>query len=263
MSDLDSTILNILRDINKKLNFHFEKIYHPEKNYDQMNFMPSFAPESSSREKPNICPRMEMNPINVTHINYPLLYPSNQQIVNIYGNIKEKEQLEKKEIMRTDDKTRKILAGIGEAAIALAATYVTAKDEYIKYYLSDIESIFKNLDIIPETYHLRKEFLELKIGFENWRQVFLNKTKKNFLGKVSCFASAATGVGGIFFASGLVVSTGFVGLTASGCYLLWRYMKSEYSDKDLYEDLKNKLQLFEQKIFQYRYPNTQASAPVI
>ena len=151
------------------------------------------------------------------------------------GSSESKEK--KKEEKDDDNTTLKVVAVIAGVATSAIGTYVIAKDEYVNYWLSDIDEKIARLRELKDP-----ELAEFLLAYDEWKSLFEKRTKSKTYAKATTIGSVLGGLGGAYLASTAIVLTGVVGATAGGCYLLWKHMTTRTRTEDqAFSNFKSKL----------------------
>ena len=146
---------------------------------------------------------------------------------------KRKQNEEKDDVSRGSTTALKVAAVVMGVGASFLGTYVMATDEYVNYYLSNLEQTMTPLrEILRSEGGSDTKLRNFIDTYQEWKDKFEKRTKPKVIAKVTSAVSIVTGAGGIFVASTMVALTGVVGATASGCYLLWKHLTVKKRSED-------------------------------
>lgn len=134
-------------------------------------------------------------------------------------------------------------------ALSFVSTYVLAKDDYISYWLSDIDNDINNLVYLSKDTPYFETSSQIKEAFSDWINMMVKRTKPIFLGKTGCISGSGLIIGGIFLSNPVGIGAGIVGLTGSGCYMLWKKLThKDLNEKDYFNNLMSYINKFSVKL---------------
>ena len=187
------------------------------------------------------------NEIHHYHHNSPSYMPffmpsSGSNVVNNYYNgrpsssssssssSKKEEKKEKKEADAKDI----VIASVALAGVALSATYFATQDEYIKYLMSNLDSLITEFDNYDD--QIARNIVRL---YKKWNKKYTTRTFKKLVTKSGGIISSGSIIyGGIVIgATSTLLLGGIAGLAASGCYYIWQHFTEDKEEE--YDDLKN------------------------
>lgn len=134
-----------------------------------------------------------------------------------------KEKKTDKEDTNTENKIVSIIGGVG---LSFLGTYLISQDRYIKYYLSGIQNDMYKINLITTD---PTKISSLNNKFTTWRDLYLQKVKSVFYGKICALMSGFVLCGGYYFKNKSTMLSSVLGLTVSGCFLLWKWL-TDYND---------------------------------
>ena len=147
---------------------------------------------------------------------------------------KSEEKEDKKELSRGE-----IIVGMTViAGMSAASVYVFSQDEYIKFYLSQIDDKISALKKYSNSklYDVSVEIDQIITHYDAWKKLHTERTLNKCYAKVIGTGSLLTGVTAFIVYSNVALA-GLFGGILSGCYLLWKYltdnMRREYKHYDL------------------------------
>ena len=251
-------ILNNLKDIKQILTQSFESSYEQ---CDDKNTIDPKLPLNPQRSdnKSFECDNSLRNIESACRTSYylssiPIFPSSSTTIINNYNTHKKDDKDEKKEVrVTTVSNNSLILGGLVVAGFSAGSTYLMSKDEYIIFYYSEI---IEKIDLLKD--HLRYGAVGLPTlqknknyrtnienilrNYDKWNTLFEKRTKKVCASKVIGSCGVISGIAGIVFSSTVILSGGIMGGTASGCYLLWKYlMKNTKKERQHYDAMINSI----------------------
>jgi hypothetical protein len=158
---------------------------------------------------------------------------------------------------------------LGSAVVAaFASTYIIGKDEYVIYTLSGIESDMKNLVAESKDTMYHTDVLLLQESFNVWLRKMIQRTQPTFYGKIGCVIGSSGVIASYFMNNTPCFYGGLLGLTASGCYLVWNSItlsNTNYLSKEdnCYQKVVDNITKLHQSLHAaYLYPDLfQPSAP--
>jgi hypothetical protein len=212
MNELEHLIISKLNFVSTKLSTYFDPIY-----YVSSPFIPMSTCNLS-------------NPSPVYVMSPPTIIDNRSQTI-IVNSDKKKDEKEKK-----DGTLQKVASVAGGVGLVFLGTYIVGKDEYINYWLTDIEKEIEELNkLIIDGSYLKPSYLTFKEHYNNWKVLFTARTKPKLIGKMSCIGSGMIMFGGLYFGSRLTVVGGIAGTTVGGCYLLWKWLTNRnITERDKY-----------------------------
>lgn len=159
--------------------------------------------------------------------------------------IETEEEKKKKKKNDETDKTVQLLAGAGLVILSFTGTYIVAKDEYMRYYLSEIDKLFASLKETSKFYNDKNNCINFILKcYQEWIEMYTARTKRTLVGKIGCVGSGAASLGGLAIASTGLIWGGVIGATVCGCYLLWRHLTTkELTEKNMYMSLQSRIDI--------------------
>lgn len=205
---------DILEELNKFRNAYF---------FDHKESEEGYQP-SSHNSRPSSQPIIISNP-------YP--YPSQPAttIINNVGTTQsdkdEKEKKKKKDEEKDEEEKKKkkdeplsngqlILYAVPVVIGTGAAIYTAAQDSYIKLIRSNIQSLVQSSDDI-----------ELKVRFNEWLDIYKERTGNSFMAKLTGFLSTFAIGCGVYQGSNSIKVGSFLALLLSSGYLFWKYLTND------------------------------------
>jgi hypothetical protein len=154
---------------------------------------------------------------------------SSVTIHNYVGESKEtyketKEAKEAKEVKETKSVGTAVAVGALTVGTSLIGTYVISQDEYTEFALSKLDtkiSVLRN----------KKEYIGLIVSYDQWKSLFLQRTKVTTYAKATTIGSVLGGLGGVLLTSTALVLSGFVGIAAGSSVLFWKYLTTHPMDQ--------------------------------
>lgn len=138
--------------------------------------------------------------------------------------------------------------------LSLVSTYVIAKDDYINYWLSNIDTEFNDLVELSQNTEYHKDIIIIYEAFRLWKNKLINRTLPILYGKLSCMAGTGSIIGGYLLGSVLTMSTGLVGLTAGGCYILFKHLTyKDLTEPELFQKMLAEMELYYKDLNQELY----------
>ncbi len=180
----------------------------------------------------------------------PLIIPQYHPIILNQG-VKSSQLISKKKSEKKELSRGEIVASTGAiVGILSVGTYLMSKDEYVTFYLSQIDENIKLLNSYYPSY--LKEY-------EKWKSFYQKRTSGKCHAKLLGTGSLATSVGGFMILSNVALFGGLVSGTACGCYLLWKYLTDNIrKEKESYIRLRENI---DKKIKELNKVNLEPSAP--
>lgn len=87
--------------------------------------------------------------------------------------------------------------------------------------------------------------LSLQTTFNDWKNQMIKRTKPVLYGKTGCVSSSSLIIGGYLLSNPIGMGIGLVGLTGSGCYILWkRLAHKEFNEQDYFNKLVDEINRF-------------------
>lgn len=170
-----------------------------------------------------------------------------------------------------------LVLGASMVTIVGGMIYSLSSDEYVKFYTSDLEEKIQyiqrlNMDLKSI------QLTELLLSYEDWKRLFVKRTKTTTIAKIGTGVSVAVVVGASILHFPLVILTGFVGVAAGGGTLLWKHLthkqpvSEEEAFKTFYQNLHYLIKAYQDQADQEAQPGhagyanhasdgTQPSAP--
>jgi small nuclear ribonucleoprotein (snRNP)-like protein len=154
---------------------------------------------------------------------------SSVTIHNYVGESKEtykeaKEAKEAKKVKETKSVGTAVAVGALTVGTSLIGTYVISQDEYTEFALSKLDtkiSVLRN----------KKEYIGLIVSYDQWKSLFLQRTKVTTYAKATTIGSVLGGLGGVLLTSTALVFGGFVGIAAGSSVLFWKYLTTQPMDQ--------------------------------
>ena len=198
-------------------------------------FANNIPPENSNRNNQNYSSYSQVHHYHHNSPSYmPYFIPSGSSHVvnnNYYGptststSTKEKEKKEKKKEPTSGEI---LLASAALAGVALSATYFATQDEYIKYWMSNLDDHISELENYDDP--TARNIAKL---YRKWSKQYTSRTLKKLVTKgTGVVSSGAIIYGGMIVgaSSGLFLG-GIAGLTLSGCYYIWQQYTQDQDDE--------------------------------
>lgn len=161
-------------------------------------------------------------PSPVTYVDNSVNIGSTKVTNNVQNiSTKEKSKEEEKPKEEKEDNTLRTAMAVGGIVVtAVASTYYAAKDEYIKFNISGIDNLIK--DIYGYLNTAEKD--ELETNYRTWFEAFSERTKPVTYSKGGIVGFTTIGLTGLWASSSAGLIGGIFGVTASSCYWLWKKM---------------------------------------
>lgn len=173
---------------------------------------------------------MEMKSIPNFHVHSPVLFlaPSNNHV---------EPTRKKKEQQHSVTKGEIILAGAVATGVSLITVYFVSKDEYIKFYLSKIDSKMKQLSCYDGMSRIIN-------NYEMWKSLHQQRTQKKCISKVTAGGSFLTGITGCLLIGNSLLYGGLIGGSISISYLLWQHLTQNVKkEEEYFRDMIHDIQL--------------------
>jgi hypothetical protein len=247
---MDYLLQEKLLGLSTKLNTLFGDRYKKQQEELYKSFESPAYTYSSNPPPQAIIPSSQQT---ITHVHYDIMpspYPSpifwyypptspGQTIIINNPNSDPRQEIvtqtvikKKKEDEEKNNTTNQIISVGGGILLSFVATWVLAKDDYVNYGLSEIENDFYDLcKLDTKEYDFDRQLEGFKDNFYRWKNIYIAVTKPKFYGKATCITSGFAGLTGLFLGSTALMTGGVVGLTAGGCYLLWKHLTNKYHNE--------------------------------
>lgn len=246
---MENHLLRNLTDLKYKIKWYFDRRYN--NTIDRTENKTMNNPSKDSKSNTTIVNNYYSDP-------YPYRWwwwqPSQHQTVIINNNhdspSNTNNNINKNKKEKEEDHTlqKVVLIGVG-IAWSFFATYILAKDEYIGFWLTEAN---KNINLLMKQSGETRYFnsvCQVKHAFEDWSEKMTERSRPILGGKICCFGSGFGLGGALFFQDPVAIAIGIAGMTASGCYLLWKNMtQNTFSEQDLYNKLLQIIEKFENEL---------------
>lgn len=154
---------------------------------------------------------------------------------NVVIGLDEQDKKKKKE-EESNDLAKQIMGGAMMTGVAVGGTYLIANDGYVNFQMSAVETAVDSLMELKDTSTKKNEILAFKYDYDVWKSLYLDRTKKTFMGKVGGISSGLLVAGAIMASSGFGIAVGAVCAVGSGCYFLWNKLtERKMTEEDAYD----------------------------
>lgn len=111
-------------------------------------------------------------------------------------------------------------------------------DEYITYWLSDMDSNFESLLELSKGSNYYNDIIIVQSIFNSWKNKMVTRTKPIFLSKAGCLSGGGIILGAYLLSNPVGMGVGLLGLTGCGCYMLWnKFSRIQLNEKECFNEL--------------------------
>lgn len=233
---MENTLITIITDLEKKIDAYFGHFYNAEVgrsvnqnlNYDYDSL------HNDDKQKVVINNYTTTTPFSAIPY-WSMWYPQTVVNNNTYTYPTKTYSKIKNEDDNDITSSNIFTAAIAGIVLSFSSVYVIAKDEYITYWLSDIDNDLNTLSNLSRMSKYQDSIWLVKHAFDDWKSAMTKRTKPKIYAKFGCLGSCGLLIGSYLFSNSMGIGAGLLGLTGSGCYLLWKNLTHKhYSEKDYF-----------------------------
>lgn len=158
----------------------------------------------------------------------PIIINNNTSPNTVSEKSRQKEK-EKKEIQERKE-NQETIAALTLMGLAVTATAVASYDEASILWRSTLQSDFSQLEKLNRPYGFER-INTIIDKYRLWHDLFFKRTKPQAAGKASLLLSG--GGAAACFGLGVSMAMPLIGLTASGCFLFWKYLNQDDKDEEM------------------------------